>query len=169
MTSRATCGSNSSSGRQLGTLPFSWSEELAATAVAAASETQVWFSSGNFAFTRSHVSSLPGAHGSARRLRAATVTPLRWRHADDALLNISASVSSRAWPVCLVDVRRVYSINHGSKRVRSRCSADANLSRRFIRPSCECSRAGRLHHNLIDLRSDCGVSDCRDWRCSPKA
>ena len=102
----------------------------------------------------------PGARGSARRMRAATVTPPRWRHADDALLNISASVSSRAWPICLVDVRRVYSINHGSKRVRSPRSADANLSRRFIRPSCACSRAGRMYHNLIDLSSDCGVSDC---------
>ena len=114
MTPRVTCGSNSSSGRQLGTLPSSWSEELAATATAAASRTQAWFSR-NFAFTRSHVSSFPGARGSARRLRAATVTPPRWRHADDALLNIPASASSRAWPICLVDVRRVYSINHGSK------------------------------------------------------
>ena len=166
---RATCGSNSSSGRQLGTPPFSWSEELAVSAAAAASETQAWFSSGNVAFTRSHVSSFPGARGSARRPRAATVTPPRWRHADDALLNMSASVSSQAWPICLVDVRRVYSINHGSKRVRSPRSADANLSRRFIRPSCECSRVRRMSHNLIDLRSNCGVSDCVDWRCSPKA
>ena len=94
--------------------------------------------------------------------------PPRWRHADDALLNILASVSSRAWPVCLVDVQRIYSINHGSKRVRSPRSADANLSRRFVRPSCKCSRARRMYHNLIDLRSDCGVSDCVDWRCSPK-
>ena len=169
MTSRATCGSNSSSGRRLGILPSSWSEELAATAAAEASETQAWFSSGNFAFTRSHVSSFPGARGSARRLRAATVTPPRWRHADDALVNISAAVSPRAWPICLVDVRRVYSINHGSKRVRSPRSADANLSRRSIRPSCECSKARRTYHNLIDLRSDCGASDCVDWRCSPKA
>ena len=73
-----------------------WSVELVATAAAVASETQAWFSSGNFAFTRSHVSSFPGARGSTRRLRAATDTPPWWRHADDALLNISASVSSRA-------------------------------------------------------------------------
>ena len=52
--------------------------------------------------------------------------------------------------------------------MRSPRSADANLSRRFIRPSCERSRPGRMYHNLIDLRSDCGVSDCVDWRCSPK-
>ena len=119
MISTATCELNSCSGRQLGTLPSSWSVELVVTAAAAASETQAWFSSGNFDFTRSHVSSFPGARGSARRLRAATVTPPRWRHADDALLHISAPASSRAWPICLVDVRRVYSINHESKRVRS--------------------------------------------------
>ena len=95
-------------------------------------------------------------------LRAATVTPPRWLHADDALLNISASVSSRAWPICLVDVRWVYSNNHGSKRVRSLRSADAYLSRRIIPPPCECSRAGRMYHNLIDFCSDCGVSDCVD-------
>ena len=106
MTSRATCGSNSSSWRQLGTLPSSLSEELAATAAAAASESQAWFSSGNFAFARSHVFSFPGEPGSARRLRAAAVIPPRWRHANDALLNISASVSSRAWPICLVDVHQ---------------------------------------------------------------
>ena len=115
MTARVICGVNFSSGRQLGTLPSSWSEEVAATAAAAASETQARFSFGNFAFTRSHVSSFPGARGFARKLRAATVTPPRWRHADNALLNMSASVSPRAWPICLVDVRRVYSINHGSK------------------------------------------------------
>ena len=89
MTSRATCGSNVSSGRQLGPLPSSWSKELAPTA---ASDTQAWFSSGNFAFTRSNVSLFPGVRSSARRLRAATATPPRWRHADDSLLNISASV-----------------------------------------------------------------------------
>ena len=95
--------------------------------------------------------------------------PPRWRHADDGLLNISASVSSRAWLICLVDVRRIYSINHGSRRVRSPRSADKKFSRCFFRPCCECSRAGRMYHNLIDLRSDCGVSDCVDWRCFPKA
>ena len=37
----------------------------------------------------------------------------RWMAADDALLNISApAAASRAWPLCLVDVRPVYSINH---------------------------------------------------------
>ena len=51
------------------------------------------------------------------------------RHADDALLNMTASVASRAWLLCLVDVRRLYFLNHGSKRVRSPRSADANFSR----------------------------------------
>ena len=28
-------------------------------------------------------------------------------------------------------------------------STDANLSRRFIRESCECSTAGRIHHIVL--------------------
>ena len=95
MTSRAIWGSNSSSGRHLRSLPSSESEALAATAAAAASEVEESSSSGNFAFTCSHVASLPGALGSSRRLRAATATPPGWRHADDALLNFASSVASR--------------------------------------------------------------------------
>ena len=75
MTSRAPCESNYSSGHQLGTLPSSGSVELAATAAAANSETEARSSPGNLAFTRSHVTSPPGARGSARRPRAATDTP----------------------------------------------------------------------------------------------
>ena len=85
MMSRITCESNSSSGRELGTLQFSGSVELAATTAAADSESEARSFTGNLAVTRSHVTSSPGARGAARRLRAATDTPPEWRHADDAL------------------------------------------------------------------------------------
>ena len=53
--------------------------------------------------------------------------------------------------------------------MRSPRSAEASLLRPLIRPFCEGNRAGRMYHSLIDLNSDCGVSDCADWQCSPKA
>ena len=77
ITSKMTWGSNPPSGLHLGPLPSSGSESLAATAAVAASKTEVWSSSGNLSLTRSHVAWLPGARGSARRLRGATVTPPR--------------------------------------------------------------------------------------------
>ena len=83
--------------------------------------------------------------------------------------NISASAALPAWPFCLVDIRRIYSINNGRKSVRSPPFADANLSRRFARPSCEWSGAGRIYHSLVDLKSKFGVSDSVIWRCPPKA
>ena len=94
MTSRATCESNCSSGRQLGKPPSSGSVELAATAAAADSETEARSSHGNWAFTRSHITSSPGARGSARRPRATTDTSPEWRRADDALSYLGASVAS---------------------------------------------------------------------------
>ena len=57
----------------------------------------------------------------------------------------------------------------GGKRVRSPRSADADLSCRFTRSSCECSRAVKMYHSLIDLKSEVGVSDCLFRRCSPRA
>ena len=64
MASRVTCGSNSSSGCQLGTPPSSWSVGLVDTAVAAGSETQAWFSSGTLSlraptFPRSPARAVP--------------------------------------------------------------------------------------------------------------
>ena len=48
-------------------------------------------------------------------------------------------------------------------------STDASLSRRFTRPSFVCSRAGRIYHNIVALRSEFGVSDCMFCRYSLKA
>ena len=84
-------------------------------------------------------------------------------------LNFASSVTSWAGLLRLVDIRWVYPISYGSKRVISPRSTDANLSRRFTQPSCECSRAGRIYHNLMALRSEFGVSDCLFCQCSPKA
>ena len=70
------------------------------------------------------------ACGSVRRLRDATGTHPGWRYADDALLKLTSSVALGAWLLCLADARRVYSSSHGSKRVISLPSTDANLSRR---------------------------------------
>ena len=168
ITSRAVWGSNSLSGRHFGPLPSSESKAFAAMAAAAASEIEKWSSSGNFAFTRSHVASFLGTLGSARGLRAATATHPGWRHADDALLTFASSVASRAESLRLADVRRAYPISHGSKRVISPRSTDANLSRRFTRPSCECSKAGRMLPQFNGSRSEFGASTSLLSRCSPK-
>lgn len=48
-------------------------------------------------------------------------------------------------------------------------SAGANLSCRFTRPSCKCSRAGKIYHILMAFRSEFVVSGPLFCRCSPKA
>ena len=94
MSSMATRESNSPSGRHLEPRPSSEPQALASNAAAAASKIEVCSSSGDLAFNCSHVASLPGAHGSARRMRAATATTAGRRHAEDARLNVGSSVAS---------------------------------------------------------------------------
>ena len=41
-----------------------------------------------------------------------------------------------------------------------------NLSRRYTRLSCECSRGGTMYHNMMALRSELGISECLIDRCA---
>ena len=159
----------------MGPLPSSGSVTLAALA---ADWTEFLSSSGNYAFTVVQVASLPGARGSARRLRAATVVPPWCRHADAALSNLAASVASRAGSrrrvaapsvYSISHVPSVYSIGHGRIVVRSPRSTDLNLLVQLIRPSLECSWAGRIYRSLSARKREIGVFVLPLGRCAPRA
>ena len=169
MTSKSTSEAYLSSGRYGGAFPSSASVALASTAAAAAADTAAWSSDGNLDTSVFHVSSLPSDHGCARRLRAATLTPPAWRHADDAHSSFASSEASRAASLGLESLLLVNAISHGRRSTMSYLSTSANLCRFLILPSGEWSRAGMRYHNLIARRSEFGVAESRFGRCSPIA
>ena len=153
----------------MGPLHSSGSVTLATLAAVAVSWTEFWSSSGNFTFTIVQVTSFLGARGPSRRPRAAIVIPPGCRHADAALLNLAASVASRAGPRRRVAVPSAYSISHGRIVVRSARSTDLNFAVRLIYPSCECSMARKMYHSLSGRKSKSGVSGLPLGRCTPNA
>lgn len=147
MVSRATWGSNSSSGRHLGP-PFSTeSETLANTAAVVASETEVGSSSGESSPTpaptlpRCQTLVVPPEGGVLPQSH-----PPGRRHADDTLLNFASSVASSQISLYLADTGQYPIRRGGNKRLMLPRSTDANIPLRYTRPSCECSRASRTHH-----------------------
>ena len=166
MTSKSTSDAYSSSGRQGRAFPSSTSVALACTAAAAAAEPAAWSPDENLDTSVLHISSVPGDRGSARRLRAATLTLPAWRHADDARSSFASSEASWAASLGLEFPTLVNAISHGSRSTMSPLSTNANLCRLLMRPSGEWSRAGMRYHNLIARRSEFGVTESRFGRCS---
>ena len=113
-----------------------------------------------------HVSSFPSDRDSAKRLRAATLTPPAWRHADDARSSFASSEASRAASIGLESLHLVNAISHGSRSTTSPLSTNANLCRFLILPFGEWSRAGMRYHNLIARIGESGVAESRFGRCS---
>ena len=147
--------------------PSSASVALVCTAAAAAADTVAWSSEGNFATNLLHVSSFPAGRGSVRRVRAATLTPPAWRHADDARSSFVSSEASWTASRCLESLRLVYTINHESRRTMSPLSTNANFCHLLILSCGACSRAGTMYHSSIARRNEFGVTDSRFGRCSP--
>lgn len=85
------------------------------------------------------------------------------------LYSFASSIASWNGSPRHADARQLYPVTHERKRAIPRRSTDANLSRRFTWPSCECSRAGRMYHIRLTLRGEFGVSDYLFRRCSPEA
>ena len=164
MTSKSTSEAYSSSGRHAGAFTFSTSVALASTAAAAAADTAAWSSDGNLDTSVFYVSSVPSDRGSAKRLRAATLTPPAWRHTDDARSRFASFEGSRAASLGLESLPLVNTISHGSTSTMSPLSTNANLCRFLILQSGEWSRAGMRYHNLITRRSEFGVAESRFGR-----
>ena len=107
--------------------------------------------------------------GSAKRLRAATLTPPAWRHTDDARSRFASFEGSRAASLGLESLPLVNVISHGSRSTMSPLLNNANHCHFLILPSGERSRADMRYHNLITRRSEFGVAESRFDRCSPIA
>lgn len=63
------------------------------------------------AFARPYVTLLPGSRGSTRRPRAATGAPPKWRHADDVLSCLVASVALWVGPPSRAGAPLLYSVS----------------------------------------------------------